>query len=91
LLGDFGSESLGICEHAAASTHIAVAASSLLGFSVNGLAFPSARAAMVPMLYVGVKEVGDSEGFFFACHRSGTASGNNARRREWYQLATIFL
>src|SRR2546422_1213800 len=62
--GDFGSESLGICEHAAASTHIAVAASSLLGFSVNGLAFPSARAAMVPMLCVGVKEVGDSEGLF---------------------------
>src|SRR5882672_3229974 len=63
-LGDFGSDSLGICEHAAASTHIAVAASSLLGFSVNGLAFPSARAAMVPMLCVGVKEVGDSEGLF---------------------------
>src|SRR5882762_6355178 len=62
--GDFGSESLGICEHAAASTHIAVAASSLVGFSVNGLAFPSARAAMVPMLCVGVKEVGDSEGLF---------------------------
>src|SRR5712691_8436953 len=63
-LGDFGSESLGICEHAAANTHIAVAASSLLGFSVNGLAFPSARAAMVPMLCVGVKEVGDSERLF---------------------------
>src|SRR2546422_10611438 len=62
--GDFGSESLRIFEHAAASTHIAVAASSLLGFSVNGLAFPSARAAMVPMLCVGVKEVGDSEGLF---------------------------
>ena len=62
--GDFGSESLGICEHAAASTHIAVAASSLPGFSVNGLAFPSARAAMVPMLCVGVKEMGDSEGLF---------------------------
>src|SRR3989442_6017187 len=64
LLGDFGSESVGICEHAAASMHIAVAASSLLGFSVNGLAFSSARAAMVPMLSVGVKEVGDSEGLF---------------------------
>src|SRR5882762_9371769 len=64
LLGDFGSESLGICEHAAASTHIPVAASSLLGFSVNDLAFSFARAAMVPMLCVGVKEVGDSEGLF---------------------------
>jgi hypothetical protein len=59
-----GSEFQGICEHAAASMHVAAAAASLVSFSVNGLAFPSAKAAMVPMLSVGVKEVGDSEGLF---------------------------
>jgi hypothetical protein len=65
LPAELGSEFQGICEQAPASRHIAAAASNLLGsFSVNGLAFSFAKAAMVPMVSAWVKQVGDSEGLF---------------------------
>jgi len=64
LRAELGSEFQGICEHAAANTHITAAESSLLTFSVNGSAFSFAKAAMVPMVSAWVKQVGDSEGLF---------------------------
>src|SRR5436309_3253172 len=53
LLAGPGPGSQGICEHAAASVHIAVAASSLLSFSLNGVAFRPQKPRWYPWFPYG--------------------------------------
>src|SRR5258708_19099458 len=51
--GGLESRSEGMCEHAAASTHIADAASRLVSFSVNGLAFRPQKPRWYPWFPCG--------------------------------------
>src|SRR5882672_12246264 len=78
--GGLESVSEGMCEHAEASTHIAVAASRLVSFSVNGLAFRPQKPRWYPWFPCGSSKWTIEKDF------SQTVSAINARRREPCQL-----